>query len=232
MEREKVRQERFTQKVLFTDQQLFSAEKKKPQFDAVAALGKNWRLPVEGMRIYLSLESKMTALAAGELFVQGKVGKIIFLTAETAGNDPQGNPYPGEAEEMKRFMRIFFPEDVIPENAIEIDTHSFDTAGNAEEMKRIAERERLSKIALLTVGFHLERSMRFFESYGVRVKKGFASEKILRGRSSHYKKFFRRYFGSERYDDLESLESKVNLISKIDRKGKVIRLVTQVTRHR
>jgi len=219
-------------KIVFPDEKLFPVEKKKPQFDAVVALGKNWRLPVDGMRIYLSIESKMTALAAGELYTQGKVGKIIFSTGETAGENPEGSPYPTEAEEMKRFMRIFFPEEEIPESAIELETHSFDTAGNAEEVKKIAERENLSKIALLTVGFHLERSMRFFESYGVNPKKGFASEQILRRRSKHYRKFLREYHESDRFQDLEGLESKVNMISKIDRKGKVIRLVTKVTRHR
>lgn len=142
------------------------SENDKPRFDAVVALGKNWRRNLSGVtrqefthlvrdesgkplidwennpltnksyRIYLSLESKMTALAAGQMYVEGKAGKIIFSTGETAGKDPEGNPYPTEAEEMKRFMRIFFPKDVIPESAIELESQSFDTAGNAEEVKK------------------------------------------------------------------------------------------------
>lgn len=40
--------------------------------DAVVVLGKNWEFPIEGKRISLSLESKLTALAAAELYVQKK----------------------------------------------------------------------------------------------------------------------------------------------------------------
>jgi uncharacterized SAM-binding protein YcdF (DUF218 family) len=213
------------------DGQPSTSEVEKPQFDAIVALGKNWRLPV-GPRIQLSIESKMTVLAAGQMYADGKVGKIIFSTGETAGKNLQGHTYPAEADQMKKFLRRFFSEEQIPDAAIELENHSFDTAGNAEEVRTIINDLHLQKVALLTVGFHLPRSMRLFKSYGVNVDQGLSSEQILEARSSHYQGFLDEYHQSDRYKNLTSTERKVNAISIIDRKGKLIRLITKRSRHR
>jgi len=214
------------------DERPLTPEAQKPQFDAVVALGKNWRLPITGPQIHLSIESKMTALAAGQMYADGKVGKIIFSTGETAGNNLQGHPYPAEADEMKKFLRRFFSEEQIQDSAIELENHSFDTAGNAEEVKTIINNLHLQRVALLTVGFHLPRSMRLFRSYGVNIEQGLSSEQILEGRSPLYQRFLGAYQKSDRHRALASTERKVNAISIIDRKGRITRLVTKRSRHR
>ena len=214
------------------ERQPSTPEVEKPQFDVIVALGKNWRLPITAPQIHLSIESKMTALAAGQLYTDGRVGKIIFSTGETAGKNLQGHPYPAEADEMKKFLRRFFSEEQIPNSAIELENHSFDTAGNAEEVKTIINNLHLQKVALLTVGFHLPRSMRLFKNYGVNIQQGLSSEQILEARSSRYQRFLDAYHQSDRYRALTSTERKVNAISIIDRKGKLIRLITKRSRHR
>lgn len=217
-------------------------EERSRKFDAVIALGKNWRLPIGkdnthplggSPQIDLSIESKMTALAAGQMYVDGCTNKIIFSTGQTAGKDKQGNYYPTEAEEMKRFMRIFFPENEIPESAIETQTKSFDTAGDAEEDKKILEREDIKNVALLSVGSHLWRSKRLFENYGVRIKKAIASQDILKGRNPHYDKLIQDYFWSTRHlKEIIKETIGVGLVYTIDPKGERLRKATIKTRNR
>lgn len=210
-----------------------ASSEKYREYDAVIALGKNWRLPIEGKRIYLSIESKMTALAAAELYISGQVGKIIFSTGETAGRDSGGNYYSTEAEEMKRFMRIFFTEDEIPENVIELETNSFDTAGNAEEVGKILQKEKLRKLALVTVGTHLPRAKKLFADYKVPIAKSFSSEGVLRQRNPHYEKFLHEYFWSTRHLKEVGKEAiGVGLAYTVDPKGKLLRRITRETRQR
>src|ERR1035437_5834978 len=193
----------------------------QPEFGAVIALGKNWRLPITGgPRIDLSLESKMTALAAGQMYKDGKVGKIIFSTGKTAGKDSNGNDYPTEAAEMNRFMRIFFPLDEIPVEDVIVEAESFDTAGNAQEVKQILQKENIKNPALLTVGFHLPRSKKLFANYGVGIRKAFSSEDVLKGRNPHYEKFLSDYFWSTRHiKELGKESIGVGLVYTIDPKG-------------
>ncbi len=206
----------------------------EPEFGAVIALGKNWRLPITGgPRIDLSLESKMTALAAGQMYRDGKVGKIIFSTGKTAGKNSEGNDYPTEAEEMRRFMRIFFPIDEIPEEDVIVEAESFDTAGNAQEVRHILLKENIKNPALLTVGFHLPRSKKLFANYDVSIKKAFSSEDVLKGRNPHYKKFLSDYFWSKRHiKEIAKETIGVGLVYTIDPKGERLRRITTKTRNR
>lgn len=170
------------------------AEIEPRKFGAIVALGKNWRLPVTGgPRIDLSIESKMTALAAAEMYRAGLANKIIFSTGKTAGKDAQGNEYPTEAEAMYKFMRIFFSPEEIQDSAVILETTSFDTAGNAEEVKKIMQEKRIDNIALLTVGYHLPRAKRLFKNYGINVKKAFRSEKVLAEKRPRYANFYNEY---------------------------------------
>lgn len=240
-------------------------KRRRPQFGAVIALGKNWRKdendaviphdygahlvdwngqPLTGRYVTadLSVESKMTALKAAEMFLQGRAGRIVFATGETAGTwkDRFGHVhhYPTEAEEMKKFVRRFYTEAQIPDSAILCEDTSIDTAGNAEEVKRrFLDPLRIKNVALLTVGFHLKRSMRLFNSYGITVKQGFASDEMSdrgEGRisSAHYERYLTKYHQSDRYKALVSLEKKAELISRVDRKGKLTRLITKRSRNK
>ena len=211
-----------------------TAEEQQPQekFDAIIALGKNWRLPIEGSRIYLSIESKITAIAAGQMYVDGRAGGIIFSTGQTAGiNKEIGQPYPTEAEEMKRFMRIYFNEDQIPESAIKTEAISFDTAGNAEEVKKILEDEKLKKVAVLTIGSHKRRSGKIFANYGVSVT-AIASQDVLKNRNGHYDKFLNEYAWSTRHAKELLKETILNTLLFVDPKGEKLRAVTTKSRNR
>jgi uncharacterized SAM-binding protein YcdF (DUF218 family) len=163
-------------------------------YDAVIALGKNWRLPITGEpRIDLSLESKMTALAAAKLYKDGKVEKIIFSTGKTAGKDKFGNDYPPEADEMYKYMRRFYSEEEIPSEAVILQNSSFDTAGDAEESGKILKRHGINRPALLTIGTHLPRAKRLFSNYGIKIAGSFSSQEVLKGRNPHLDKFLHDY---------------------------------------
>lgn len=141
-------------------------------YDAVIALGKNWYYSNNGVPIALSVESKVTALAAGILYLQGKVKRIIFATGTTTSN-----PNLSEAREMAKFLRKCLPS--IPEEALLLEERSFDTAGNAEETRKIIEEIGIDTIALLTVGYHAERAARLFKSYSVSISAVLNSEDLL-----------------------------------------------------
>lgn len=225
--------------------EVLRTESERRQYGAVIALGKNWRLDGEKnviatrrgseSRIYLSIESKLTALAAAHMYVSGETGLIIFSTGATAGKDPlTGKPFPTEADMMRSFVRRFYSEDQIPDSAMLVENNSFDTAGNAEEIKKkFIEPMNIQDAAVLTVGFHLPRSMRLFRSYGMDIREGLSSEEILISQGSdHLNRYIEAYHQTERYKDLVKLEKKVELFSRIDRKGKIVRFVTTRSRHR
>lgn len=203
------------------------------KYDAVVALGKNWQFALEGKRVYLSLESRITSLAAAELYLGRQIKCIIFSGGETAGNDPQGNPYPSEAEEMKKYLRIFFSEEEIPDRAIILEVNSFDTAGNAEEVKKVIRKKSLKSICLLTVTLHIPRAKKLFENYGIKILEAFSSEEVLKGRNEFYDKLIGEYDWSTRYiAELIKETVGVGLVNTIDPKGEILRKVTAITRHR
>lgn len=203
----------------------------KHSLDSVVALGKNWEFPVYGKRISLSLESKITALAAAELFIRGDTNSIIFSGGKTAGDDAKGVPYPSEAEEMKRFMRIFFHKNEISDKAIILEEFSIDTAGNAEEVFKIVNNKKLKKIGLLTVGFHLPRAKEIFKNHGVKIQKFFSSEEILKNKNPYYDRLLSDYYWSSKYFT-EVLKETVGLglVHTIDPKGQIVRKITEKTR--
>lgn len=199
--------------------------------DAVIALGKNWNFSIEGKRIELSLESKITALAAAELYLQKKVNNIIFSGGETAGLDLNGIPYPSEAEEMKKFLRIFFQNNEIPDKAIILENKSIDTAGNAEEVREIINIKKFKKLALLTVGFHLPRSKEIFKNYNVLIKAYYSSEEVLKNSNSYYDQLISEYYWSTRYiTEIAKEVVGLGLVHTIDPKGKILRAITAKTR--
>lgn len=215
-------------------EQLGSQELLVGKFDAVIALGKNWRLPIEKKgKLHLSLKSKMTTIAVGELYIQGKVKKIIFSTGKTAGKDSKGIDFPSEAEEMKLFLRKHFSIDEIPDEDIILETNSFDTAGNAAEVKKILEAEKMERSLLLTIETHLERSQELFENYGVSITNSLSSESVLQNRSRWHELLVEKYHSSKKHRQ-EKFKEKLGklLVKTIDAKGKRLRSVTTLTRHR
>lgn len=203
-------------------------------FDVVVALGKNWRLPImKEEQIHLSLESKMTTLAAAYLYLSGRVKNILFSTGHTAGKNMNDQLFPTESNQMYAFLRRYFPESAIPDTAIFLEEHSFDTAGNAEEVNKIVAEQRFKSICVLTVGFHLARSEQVFKNYGVSVSKFFSSQKILQEKDPRYIPFIRKYFWSKRHFREIARESIGFLLVKtFDRRGMFLRKITTQTRNR
>ena len=170
------------------------AEALPAHFDALIVLGKNWReLPEKDAdpnneKVNLSLESKMTARAALEMYQNGRVGQIILSGGKTAGEN-----WPSEAEAMKDYMVLKYAaqlkkesnlEDVKAEldkltNAVILEEQSIDTKTNAVEVKEIFDAHKLKNAALLTVGFHLDRAQNEFSNNGITTQ-GFASEEVMK----------------------------------------------------
>jgi uncharacterized SAM-binding protein YcdF (DUF218 family) len=209
-------------------------------FDALVVLGKNWRAypPTNDsgeFKLRLSIESKMSALAAGEMFRAGLINEIIFSSGKTAGRN-----YPSEAMAMKDFMLSKFPD--IPDVAIVLEETSIDTPQNAEEVAKIINADpRLKKIALMTIKSHMLRSVRLFKEFGMDVKQ-FPSEDQLKKRdgkanektgmhSQHYRSFLRAYSKSGRAFKERAVEFILRNLLYIDSKGKIPRILTKKLRH-
>ncbi|HSX17505.1 MAG TPA: YdcF family protein [Patescibacteria group bacterium] len=160
---------------------------------AIVAHGKNWEVPVpaDPAEIQLSLDSRLTAVAAGVLYMAGVADKIIFSTGHTAGEE-----YPTEAAAQLKEMRRFFGPDQIPEDDVMLEEDSFDTAGNVEQTRRLIDEGHISGAHLLTLGYHLPRLGRLARRQGIPILGMHASDKVvgrsdlavpdLRGRSHYY----------------------------------------------
>ncbi|HEY5220831.1 MAG TPA: YdcF family protein [Candidatus Paceibacterota bacterium] len=199
-------------------------------FDALIVLGKNWRKyppkkESEEFQLQLSLESKMSSLAAGEMFKQGLVNKIIFSGGATAGAE-----YPTEAEAMIEYLKEKYPE--IPEGSIMAENASIDTPGNAEQIAEIlANDPALQKIALMTVGFHMPRAEKLFEEFGIETTP-FPSEEELKKRSPQYERFVKEYLKSGQVKKEVIKEAILRSLLYVDRRGELLRrLITKKVRH-
>jgi uncharacterized SAM-binding protein YcdF (DUF218 family) len=160
---------------------------------AIIGHGKNWEIPVppNPADIQLSLDSRLTAMAAGVLYSEGVAERIVFSTGHTAGDE-----YPTEAQAQAKELRRFFPEEEIPGEHVLLEEDSFDTAGNVDEVKRMIEAGLISGIHLLTVGYHLPRLKRLAQRHDLPVLGTYASDKVvgrsrlavprLRGRPHYY----------------------------------------------
>jgi uncharacterized SAM-binding protein YcdF (DUF218 family) len=172
---------------------------------------------------HLSRESRLNALAAGNLYRPGM--KILFSTGETAGEG-----VPAESSAMRDYLLSRFPD--IPEEAIDLEDRSIDTAGNAEEVSRILrnEGELPDSIGLLTVGYHVPAAKKLFESYHVPVDQTFAAEEVLEARGSAYKEYIDAWRQTDRIKKEYTKEKIRNWLLHLDPKGKVLRQITQRSR--
>jgi uncharacterized SAM-binding protein YcdF (DUF218 family) len=227
---------------------------------AVAALGKNWRLPIDphDPAPRLSIESAETTLAAAEKIIRGEADVVVFLTGKTAGEYTPSPiesaliqpPFerPGESTQMRNFLRRFYTEEQIPEERIILDPTSFDTAGNADEFKKISADPdlKIGEFDLLTVGYHLRRAKRIFKSWGLKYENAEKSEAVLaRLKNKRYKNFLRNAVLNKLFEkhEIKPLISSVAILGKeavatalaytVDRKGTgLTRKITQKSRHR
>ncbi len=162
------------------------------KFDTIVALGKNWKkYPPKGssdFNLELSEESKITVLAAGELYLTKVAPMIIFSSGKTAGQR-----FPSEASKMYEYMKSKYPE--IPDDGVVLEERSLTTFENAKEVKSLMRAMNRNTAALLTIGFHLPRAVKVFRDHRMDVS-GFASERVLTENSEKYKAFVGRYLSS------------------------------------
>jgi len=91
-------------------------------------------------------------------------------------------------------MKNEYPE--IPDRNVVLEEESLTTFENAEEVERLMLVRNFRTVALLTVGFHLPRSLKVFKSRGIEVS-GFASEKVLRKNPAKHEALVKEYLFSE-----------------------------------
>ncbi len=160
-------------------------------YDAIIVLGRNWKgypgkPEIKDGKVHLSLESKMSSLAALMMYEKGLTKKIILCSGKTAGQN-----FPSEAGAMAEFMRKRSP---IPKEAIILEEESLETYGNMENTKALLDKYNLAdgKLALVTVGLHLPRSVNICNFYGLKVD-AYPSEEKVKQISEHHKATVERY---------------------------------------
>jgi uncharacterized SAM-binding protein YcdF (DUF218 family) len=151
--------------------------------------------------------------------------EILFSTGETAGEG-----VPAESDAMRSYLMSRFPE--IPEEDIELEDNSIDTAGNAEEVASQLEEngEMPENIGLLTVGYHVPAAEKLFKRYGVPVTQTFSAEEVLKNRGQSFKQYAEAWEQTDRIKNEYKKEKFRNWLLHIDRKGKLLRLITQRSR--
>ena len=148
-------------------------------YKVLLVLGKNWdqKLYKKSKKIVLSTNSKASARAASLIAQPYKY--VIFSTGATI---PKVKVT--EASRMFDYFRIY--NTAYPEYKIILEERSFDTAGNMEETEKIlSSLDTRHMVDVLTVGFHLDRSMTLAKLYGLPVDRAIASEEVLQENGVH-----------------------------------------------
>lgn len=202
--------------------------KPKP-YDAVIVLGKNWKqyppdtVPVNTFKLELSIDSQIQAWAAGHMYEEGLVKKIIFSTGKTAGKH-----FPSEAKAMAEFMYKKFPN--IPKQNVILEEKSFDTATNAQEILQIIKKRRFKKIALLATHTHMPRAHTLFKNFGIKTHDFYAEDEVKKI-SHNYKKFIDTYMQSPHFRIENMKEFLLRQFMIFDPKGKFLENLTRRIRH-
>lgn len=205
-------------------EQKASKEVLPEKFEALVVLGEGWRErpPKKADKdwpLRLSIESKMSALAAGEMFKAGLTDKIIFSTGKTAGKR-----WPSEAKIMSDYLKKNYS--IIPDDAIVLEKESIDTVENAEMVAEIIQKHKIKNIALMAPRYHLKRSVNIFKNYGMEIH-SFPPEEMIKKRSPHYEKFVENYLKSGRVRKKKIKEAALRSLLVIDAKGKIPRIITK-----
>jgi hypothetical protein len=214
---------------------------------AIVACGKNWDVPVpaDPSEIQLSLDSRLTAIAAGILYMQGAADKIVFSGGKTAGD-----ACPAESAALFAELRRHFTAEQIPDEDVLQEDESFDTAGNVAHIKQWVDEGRISGVYGLTLGYHAPRLSRLAKRHGLPLLGTFASDKIvgesefavpdLRGKPHYYGRLVLREAQEKRsvrplvrVAAQFALEGAAHTLMTIDPHGTgVSRLATTRLRHR
>src|ERR1700741_1299105 len=144
---------------------------------AILAHGKNWELPVppDPAKLQLSIESEITAEAAGTLYGNGIGDLIVFSGGFTAGQ-----AYPSEAAKMGEALRSQFTESQIPRSKVVLEEDSYDTAENLVNAKELMSELDVDSFILLSVGYHLPRVKKLAKLLDIPVAAAYKSDYVLR----------------------------------------------------
>ncbi|MBM4121297.1 MAG: YdcF family protein [Nitrospira sp.] len=166
-------------------------------YEVLIVLGKNWRayppqrMSGDNRKLQLSIESRLSTLAAGFLYRANVAPLLVIASGHTAGL-----AWPSEAAAMRDYLFKRFPD--IPGSAVQLDEQSLDTPGNAEHVARFLTQWKTQKVALLTVSFHVPRSKRLFGEFGVKVAHSFSAEEEFAKYAPQYRTFLKNYRRSPR----------------------------------
>jgi uncharacterized SAM-binding protein YcdF (DUF218 family) len=184
---------------------------------AAIVLGKEYRR-FDGKPV-LSMEAKMTAIAAGEMYRCGAVSMLIFTGGKTAGPE-----YPSEAETMALYCMRRYPE--IPPEAIIIEGVAFDTISNARMVRDILRKNGSRAALLISRNYHLPRAEEIFLREGV-VTVGINAEAAYAHRSSRHSTLANAYTGSLYYRILRVKEFLLRFQLAVDPEARIQRFITK-----
>ena len=166
----------------------------------------------------LTVESKMTALAATVLYKHTTGSKIIF-----SGGFTKGKINGSEAKKMYEYSMVLLN---IKNGDVILEQNSVDTVGNVEEVKKYLTKD--DNVTLVSFGFHLKRAKKLFERYGIKVAGSVASEKILS--ENFYQDLIKNYNLKRKTIKLLREVILLSLVYTIDNKGRLLRIISSKTR--
>ena len=167
----------------------------------------------------------MNALAAAHLVSTGAGDLLIFSGGRTAGPDR-----PSEARAMYAYMRRFFSEEQIPEEAVILEETSIDTAANAEHVHDILRHHGVEAVVLVTTRSHAPNARRLFINRGIAVRALSVSEDVVGRRSHGHAGFTRRYKRSRRARMERAKELLRGGLLRVDPHGRALRTITRIVR--
>jgi hypothetical protein len=200
------------------------------KFDAVIILDNIWTpkptdTPESGNR--MSIDGKMRALAAVELYKEGKADRFIFC----GGYKPDPS-YPSNAELMKDYFLVRCPE--IPAENLFVENRSINTQENAAGAEEIVRSHGFAHVGVITNEYHLKRAVEIFQHEGG-VVEGIPAEDLLRERTNgmdtaHMEAFVDAYEHSLQTKWNEVKEVAYRGLLKVDPDGKIAQTLSHIVR--
>lgn len=199
-----------------------TVEKEKLQpFDAVIVLGAGiddlqWRKfqgkygegkSPRGIKVeksegwMLGLDAKMRTLAAAQMYLQGLTREIIFTGGKTA---TKRGIETSEAEKMKEYAAHILRREGIEDDEIEkvivLEDKATNTIENVANVCNMVDKEpeEYQNLAVLSNKYHLDRSQKLLEKFGLEAQ-GISAEEKVGERSEKYQKVLDRFFASPEY---------------------------------
>jgi hypothetical protein len=199
-----------------------------PQIDLLIVHGKNLgvessRLDIRDDNFNLSTDSRINTIAAGMLWVPGRV--ILFSGAQTAGRDIQSQPSAAREYLMRKFPDIPASDILLEESG----RHTGKSAQAVAEFLNGGEYRHIGLVGLDRTG-HLNNAAKLFEHYGVNLEAKIAAEGIISQRSSRHEAFVETWRDSRRIEREIRRERIRRYMLRIDHGGRLPGLLASIAR--